>query len=408
MGLPVSPQAARLGRSREIMNMRFWKLFLLFLAALFIPAQGLAGDVEVCNPAGVRVDGKYVDEFLTNGLTRQGDVWPPKVNDFPRDFTQKIAVEDDFADINRLFYLRGWTDGLPIVPPTPERVQKMLEGSDLPGDYLVGILKPLDGQATLEKIAANAVMAGCRPEHMPFLVAAVTALVNPGFDQLGVSTTTGYETHMMIVSGEAATQIDLNPGSGTLGRGTHGNSALGRAFHLVVQNIGGSAVGSTDMSTHGNPGEFGMCIVENQKASPWDSFKRDQGFSARANVVTIAAVGSANQLVSIGMTPEQMLDAIARIIASGGSKSRVIVWLMPPDVAAELAKAGFDKPKTAAAVAERLHGESPQLDIIVSGGPGEKNLLLSGFYAMKNLVSQEVELPSMWKTLIQESQADWK
>lgn len=382
--------------------------YLLLLGLLSFPAYGFAAELEVCNPSGVRPDKKYVDEEVQKTMKESGRKWPPKVNDFPRSATEKVKVSGDgFEEINRLFFLRGWTDGLPIVPPTPDRVERMLEGVDMPGNFEVGAIKPLDGVATIEKIAVNAVMAGCRPEHMPFLVAAVSGLVNPDFDQLGPATTTGYETHMMIVSGSAAAEIDLNSGSGTLGRGAHGNSALGRAFHLIIQNIGGSAPGVTDMSNHGNPGEFGMCVVESIDGNPWPSVKSEQGFTARSNVVNITAVGSVNQYISIGKTNEQVLDGIADIIkvSANSSRSKQNIWLMPPDVANEFNKAGYDRDKLKAELAKRL-GDAGNLYIVVSGGPGEKNLVLGGFYSLAKLMPVEVELPSSWKDLVKESKKD--
>jgi len=384
--------------------MRVMKGFLL-LSLVMLPALGFAAELEVCNPAGIRPDKKYVDEFVQLSMADAGRQWPPRVNDFPRSPTEKVKVSGDgFDEVNRLFFLRGWTDGLPVVPPTPERVARMLEGVDLPGDSEVAVLKPLNGVATMEKIAINAVMAGCRPEHLPFLVAAVSALVNPDFDQLGPATTTGYATHLMLVSGDAATEIDLNPGSGTLGRGAHGNSALGRALHLVVQNIGGSAPGVTDMSTHGNPGEFGMCVVENQAASPWESIKSTQGFAARANVVNVLAVGSVNQYISIGKTQDQVLDAVAETLRMTRKASRgfVTLWLVPPDVAQEFHKAGYDRDRLKDEVLKRV-GDKGELYLVVSGGPGEKNLLLAGFSTARKMVPQEVELPFNWKTLARES-----
>ena len=383
--------------------MRVIKYFLV-LSLFIFPAHGFAAELEVYNPSGIRPDKKYVDESVKQTMEQVGRKWPPRVNDFPRGDTEKVTVSGDgFEEVNRFFYLRGWTDGLPIVPPTADRVDRMLEGVDMPGDFEVATVKPLDGVATIEKIAVNAVMAGCRPEHMPFLVAAVTGLMNPDFDQLGPATTTGYETHMMIISGEAATEIDLNPGSGTLGRGTHGNSALGRAFHLIVQNIGGSVPGVTDMSTHGNPGEFGMCIVENQAQSPWESIKSTQGFTARSNVVNIVAVGNVNQYISIGKTNEQVLDAVADLIktTNAASRGKVNIWLLPPDVAGEFHKAGYDRDKLKAEIAKRA-GDIGELYLIVSGGPGEKNLLLAGYYAARKMAAQEVELPSSWKSLVKE------
>lgn len=140
-----------------------------------------AAEVEVYNPAGVRTDGKYVDFFIRKSMDEQKITVPPLSNRFTPGTTEKIQVKDNAeTEINRLFLLRGWSDGLPIILPTPECVEKMLEGTDYAPEDVIATLKPLDGQATVEKLAVNAVMAGCRPEHFPFLIAAVSALASNG------------------------------------------------------------------------------------------------------------------------------------------------------------------------------------------------------------------------------------
>ncbi len=389
--------------------MRGMKLFCLVGALLLLPLSATAAEVEVYNPAGVRTDGKHVDFFIRKSMDEQKITVPPLSNRFTPGTTEKIQVKDNAeTEINRLFLLRGWSDGLPIILPTPERVEKMLEGTDYAPEDVIATLKPLDGQATVEKLAVNAVMAGCRPEHFPFLIAAVSALTSNGFDQLGPATTTGYETHMMLISGPAARQIDLNSGTGTLGRGVHGNAALGRAFHLAVQNIGGSVPGVTDMSNHGNPGEFAMCAVENNDANPWSPIHMTEGYPELSNVVNVAAVGSVVQIIHIGITNEELLDRVALAMTPHLKWRPAGIWLMPPDTAKELFKAGYTIDSLIAEINRRLGPDKApsEIKIMVTGGPGEKNLVLEGWYAMKNLTHKEVELPAMWDTLVEEARAD--
>ncbi|WP_295636988.1 hypothetical protein [uncultured Mailhella sp.] len=383
--------------------------FLLTCALLFLPFMASAAEVEVCNPAGIRPDGHYVDFFIRQTMDKEGIQKPPLANKFPATDVEKITVEGSpEIEINRLFLLRGWGDGLPLVIPTPQRVEKMLEGADYDPEEVIARVKPLEGQATIRKLAVNAVMAGCRPEHFPFLIAAVRALTKPDFDSLGPSTTTGVETLLIIISGSAASQIDLNAGTGTMGRGVQGNPALGRALNLVVQNIGGSVPGVTDMSNHGNPGEFGMCVVENQDMDPWHSpLPMSEGYAERANVVTVAAVGSMKQIIFIGMSVDELLDEVAQAMKSHKDRRQACVWLTTPDTAQELAKAGHTPDSLMKAIRERLGDNSPQeIKIVVTGGPGEKNLVFEGWYAMKHVTHSEVEIPAMWDFLVEEAKAD--
>ena len=383
--------------------------FLLTGALIFLPLIASAAEVEVHNPAGIRTDGHYVDFFIRQTMDKEQIRKPPLANRFPQTDVEKVQVKESAeTEINRLFLLRGWGDGLPLIVPTPERVEKMLEGADYDPDEVIARIKPLDGQATVRKIAVNAVMAGCRPEHLPFLIAAVRALAKEDFDSLGPSTTTGVESLLTIVSGPAASQIDLDAGTGTMGRGVHGNAALGRALNLVVQNIGGSVPGVTDMSNHGNPGEFGMCVVENHDKDPWHSpMPMSMGYAERANVVTVAAVGSMKQIIFIGITTEQLLDEVAKAMESYRDRHQACVWLTTPDTAQELAKAGYTPETLIQTINKKLGDNAPsEIKIVVTGGPGEKNLVFDGWYAMKHVTHSEVELPSMWDFLVEEAHAD--
>jgi hypothetical protein len=159
---------------------------LVLLAAAPLARAGQA--VTVLNPSGVRESGTFVDELLLESMRTQGLTRPSLAGAFPRSRTETVQVRADAsAEIGELFYRRGWTDGLPIVPPTPERVREMLRGADISPEFAVAVLPPLDGQATIEKIAVNAVMAGCRPAHMPILIAAVEAVSQSEADLRGVA-----------------------------------------------------------------------------------------------------------------------------------------------------------------------------------------------------------------------------
>jgi hypothetical protein len=190
------------------MEKRLWGWILLLvipfllLNSLPAPAQQV---VEVHNPSGVRADGDYIDKLLHKAMEELGKTKPSVPVVFPEGRMEKILIRRDFfSEVNELFYQRGWTDGLPIVPPTVERVKEMMKGADLSTEFVVGVLDPMGGQATIEKIAVNAVMAGCRPEYMPVLVAGVEAIANPDFDLRGIATTTSPDTPMLIINGPIA------------------------------------------------------------------------------------------------------------------------------------------------------------------------------------------------------------
>jgi hypothetical protein len=155
--------------------------FLLFSSLFGLGATGQV--VEVYSPSGVREDGASLDKLLKAVMSAVGITRPPLAGEFPEAKVEKVKISKDaFAEINELFYKRGWSDGLPIVPPTVERVRQMLRGTDIPPDEVIGIVPPKKGQATVEKIAVNAVMAGCRPEYMPVLIAAVEAIAEQEFN----------------------------------------------------------------------------------------------------------------------------------------------------------------------------------------------------------------------------------
>lgn len=398
--------------------------------------------LEVYNPAGVQPDGVFVDKLLYKTMKELNKNKPPSAGNFPEVRVEKIPIKkDEFAEINTLFYKRGWTDGLPIVPPTKLRVQEMLIGADLNPDYVVGILDPMGGQATIEKIAVNAVMAGCRPEYMPVLIAAVEAVANPAFDLRGIATTTNPDTPMLIISGPMGKQLALNSGTNALGRGWQANSSMGRAVHLIIQNIGGSWPGITDMSCLGQPGEFAMCLAESEEANPWAPLHMDLGHPKAANVVTVIGAEGMHSIRGIGQSSEGYLKLVAdHLIGLDRPYRSVVLLIIAQDTAAKLAREGWTKEKIKefivahakmpfarykerfidTDIAKRLEGVPPwvyatqdphalipmpfidQLLLLVSGGPGEKSMLIPGWTGGKT-VSKEVRLPTNWERLLEKA-----
>jgi len=306
------------------------------------PAQQV---LRVYNPAGMRADGVFVDELLKEIMLQQGVTRPSLAAAFPRTEVEEMLIDHDAqAEITELFYKRGWTDGLPIVPPTEERVRDMLKGTDLSPEFVVGTLFPLAGQATVEKIAVNAVMAGCQPAYMPILLAAVEAISGEDFDLRGIATTTNPDVPMLIISGPVTEELGINAGTNALGRGWQANASIGRAVHLIVQNIGGSWLGLTDMSSLGQPGDFAMCLAENQDASPWGPLHVDLGFPRNANVVTVLGAEGTHSIRGIGHDSEGFLELVAAHLAGLERPHRAVMLLIvAQDTAAMLARDGWTR-----------------------------------------------------------------
>ena len=181
--------------------------------------------------------------------------------------TEVLELEDSPEAVLAEFCKREWCDGLPIVPPTEARVRAMLGGRD--GARSLGAMPPLWRQATLEKLAINAVMAGCEPAYFPVVVAAVEAVLDPAFNLYGVQATTHPVAPLIVVNGPYGKSIGVHGGQGCFGPGFRANATIGRAMRLILMNIGGAWPGRGDMATQGSPAKFSYCIAENDEASPW-------------------------------------------------------------------------------------------------------------------------------------------
>ncbi|MGH7316836.1 MAG: hypothetical protein ACREJS_11305, partial [Candidatus Rokuibacteriota bacterium] len=184
---------------------------------------------------------------------------------------------------------KGVTDGLPVVPPSRARVERMLGGTTRDRRELVGEVAPNYGRATVEKVAVNAVMAGCRPEYLPVVLAAVQAASDPDFNLHGVSTSTHFSAPLIVVHGPIRGGIGLNCSFGVFGPGHRANATIGRALRLVMINVGGAKAGETSMSTFGHPGRYSYCIGEHEEASPWPPYHVDRGLAATESAVTVFA-----------------------------------------------------------------------------------------------------------------------
>ena len=182
-------------------------------------------------------------------------------------------------DDQEMLFARGWTDGLPVVIPTAEKVAAMVAASGRDAAEPIGPIPPRWRQATIEKIAINAVLAGCRPEYFPVVLAAIDALLDNDCQLYGIQTATNTTAPLLIVNGPIASEIDINARGNVFGQGARANATIGRAVQLVLRNIGGDIPGETDMSTHGQAGKFTACIAEAEDDSPWSPFHVDAGFA---------------------------------------------------------------------------------------------------------------------------------
>lgn len=200
-----------------------------------------------------------------------------------------IRADLDFEEANDALYRAGMTDGLPVVPPAPERVARMLAGTRRDPAQVLGVMGPGYGQATIEKIAVNAVMAGCQPDYLPVLIAACEAMLDYEFNLYGINATTHPVTPMLVINGPAAERLRVNSGYNCMGQGWRANATIGRAVRLILINIAGGTPGKGDRATHGTPAKFSFCLAENEMASPWEPLHVRRGFAPRQSTVTVHA-----------------------------------------------------------------------------------------------------------------------
>src|SRR3989449_8936324 len=200
-----------------------------------------------------------------------------------------IVEPEAEADPSEALYARGVTDGLPVVPPTPDRVRRAIEACGRHGGDLVALVPPNYGRATVEKIAVTAVMAGCRPEYLPVVIAAVDAICDPAFDLHGVSATTNAPTPLAVINGPIRGKLGVNCGAGVFGPGWRANATIGRAVRLVCVNLGGARPGIVSMSTFAHPGRYTYCIGEHEEVSPWPSLEVVPGFTPDDSTVAVLA-----------------------------------------------------------------------------------------------------------------------
>ncbi len=214
-------------------------------------------------------------------------------------------------------YDRGWSDGLPIVPPTPIRVYRMLQGTRRDPKEVLGKMPSDYEPCTVEKVAINAVMAGCKPEYMPVVIAAVEAFLAPSFEPHSVIATTMFIGPIVVVNGPIRKFIQMNSGVNALGQGNRANSTIGRALQLTIANVGGGKPGGVDRSTLGNPGKVGFCFAENEEESCWESLSVERGIAPGKSAVTLFAGAGVRAVVDmVTRTPEGLIKSFGACLKS--------------------------------------------------------------------------------------------
>ncbi len=231
-----------------------------------------------------------------------------------------IDADDDFDAINRLYMERGWGDGLPLIPPTMERVEQMLAYCDRPWNEPLAKMAPRYGEATPLRLAANAVMAGCAPNFFPLFMLAIEAMCEEPFNLYGVQATTHLCAPLVIVNGPIALELGVNSGHNAFGPGTRSNATIGRAIRLALVNIGGAIPTLGDMSTFGAPSKFSYLVAENEAASPWAPLHVERGFPKEASTVTVIGAECPHNINDHeSLSGEGILTTIAGTMATTGS-----------------------------------------------------------------------------------------
>jgi len=254
------------------------------------------------------------------------------------------APEDEFE----FFFDKPWSDGLPVVPPTGERIERMLTGTSRSPEEPVGEIPPAYEAASVRDVAVHAVMAGCRPEYLPAVLAGAEAMLEEPFNINGIQATMHAVAPLMILNGPYAKEIGLHGGLGCFGPGFRANATIGRAIRLILMNLGAGLPGITSMSTFSQPSRYTYCIRENEEESPWGPLSESLGFSPEENVLTLVAVENP-QLVfdDVSTGPERLFVAIADTMAHLGSWNNWVqsdlVVAMAPQQAAICGRAGLSR-----------------------------------------------------------------
>ncbi|GAX90613.1 hypothetical protein [Effusibacillus lacus] len=280
-----------------------------------------------------------------------------------RNWTSNSVELTNWEEAIEYYFQMGWTDGLPIMPPTPEKVEAMLKQVGLEGNEVIGSIPERNRVITAEKVAINAVMAGCLPAYMPVVTAAIQAVLDPAFGVHGPTSSTGGAAILVIVNGPIIQQIGLNAGKNLMGTGSRANATIGRAVRLVLLNAGGTS--EFDQTTLGHPGKFSFCIAEAERED-WIPLHVERGFKRDESTVTVFAAEGPNQINNhVAATPEGILLTIADRMAALGTfnmqRATQCVVVICPEHLSTLLEHGWDKARVKKFLYE--HARRPKTDL---------------------------------------------
>ena len=264
---------------------------------------------------------------------------------------RRAEVPDSFQAIQDYCWEQGWTDGLPVVPPTEPLVRTMLASYCGDPSLSLGTLQPRNSQATLEKLAINAVMAGCQPEYFPVVVAAVKAVLDKDFNLACNAATTGGAAQVVIVNGPIAEELGINGDAACFGPGWRANAAIGRALRLVIRNMAGLIPGEMDKATLATPGRYSFCFSENEGRSPWEPRNIQLGYAEGSSIVTVAAIRGVHTIMetTVATGLEVLQTIVGNMKAIGISNyyqigtGAQIIMVICPEHAEEIAASGLSK-----------------------------------------------------------------
>ncbi|MCI0805133.1 MAG: hypothetical protein J4O05_11165 [Chloroflexi bacterium] len=279
-----------------------------------------------------------------------------------------IDVGDAFEGIEAYFD-RGWTDGLPVVPPTPKAVAAALEAASLGPDEILGVEPTKGAVVTAEKAAINAIMAGCRPEYMPVVAAAVTAITANEFNLHAITVSTMGAAVLLVVNGPIAKTLEINSGVSAFGPGHRANATIGRAIRLIVMNVLGTrSDDGLDKATLGHPGKYNWCVAENEDSLPWEPLHVSRGQAVNESAVTVFAGLSGIQFGDHeANTPEGILDSFAERLYPLGPGVQQVVLVICPEHAEHFARAGWKRQQVGQYLFE--NARKPASDWAMRGTP---------------------------------------
>lgn len=277
----------------------------------------------------------------------------------------------DLEDEMEMLFNRGFTDGLPVVPPTAERVLRMLQGTSRAAGEVVAVVAPDLVELTVEKTAINAVMAGCKPEYLPWVLAAIEAVCTDAFNIHGVLATTMPVGPVIVCNGPGTRAIGMNSGVNALGQGNRPNLTIGRAVQLVIRNVGGGRPGEVDRATHGNPGKLSFCFAEREDDSPFTSLAVSRGCSPTQNAVTVFAGEGPRCIVDQRVrTADELANVFAACLRTLHSPKLVYgfdtILVIGPEHARVCAEANWDRERLLAEIHQRL--QLPGAELVCGAG----------------------------------------